>query len=40
MAIPVYLRQLGWIGIDPAWDGDFQLASKALLFVSGIAARW
>ncbi len=36
VAIPVYLRQLGWVSFDPAWDSYFNLASKVLLFVSGI----
>jgi len=37
IAIPMYLRQLGWVSLDPAWDAYFNGASKALLFVSGIA---
>jgi uncharacterized membrane protein YfcA len=36
VAIPVYMRQLGWVEFDPAWDYYFNLGSKALLFVSGI----
>jgi uncharacterized membrane protein YfcA len=35
IAIPVYLRQLGWAELDPAWDSYFNTASKALLFISG-----
>lgn len=37
IAIPMYMRQLGWLGIDPAWDGTLNLISKSLLFLSGIA---
>jgi hypothetical protein len=37
IAIPMYLRQLGWVSLDPAWDAYFNGASKALLFVSGIS---
>ena len=37
VAIPVYLRQLGMVGYDPAWDIYFEIASKWLLFGSGIA---
>jgi hypothetical protein len=36
IAIPMYLRQLGWVSLNPAWDVYFNGASKALLFVSGI----
>jgi uncharacterized membrane protein YfcA len=36
IAIPVYLRQLGSLSMDPAWDRYLNGASKALLFVSGI----
>jgi hypothetical protein len=36
IAIPVYLRQLGWIQFDPAHDGYYNGASKFLLFASGI----
>jgi uncharacterized membrane protein YfcA len=37
IAIPVYLRQLGWISFAPTWDRYLNGASKALLFASGIA---
>jgi len=37
IAIPAYLRQLGWIEMDPAWDAHFNLASKTMLFVAGIS---
>jgi len=37
LAIPVYLRQMGFLGLDAAWDPWFNGASKALLFASGIA---
>jgi len=36
VAIPMYLRQLGWVNLDPSWDTYFNSASKALLFISGI----
>ncbi len=36
IAIPMYLRQMGLISIDPSWDVYFNSASKVLLFVSGI----
>jgi uncharacterized membrane protein YfcA len=38
IAVPVYLRQLGWVDLDPALDPIFNQASKALLYVAGIAA--
>ncbi len=37
VAMPAYLRQLGWIDIDPRWDGICNTASKAMLFAAGIA---
>ncbi len=37
VAVPMYLRQLGWINTDPAWDKYFNGASKALLFFAGIS---
>ncbi|MEW5723931.1 MAG: sulfite exporter TauE/SafE family protein [Thermodesulfobacteriota bacterium] len=37
IAIPVYLRQLGFLSFDPAWDGPCNTASKFFLFASGIA---
>ena len=36
IAIPMYLRQLGYVGIDAGWDVYFNLASKFFLFASGI----
>jgi hypothetical protein len=36
IAIPVYLRQLGFIEYTPAWDQYFNLGSKIFLFGSGI----
>jgi len=36
-AVPMYLRQLGWIDMPPAWDLYFNSASKALLFVAGMS---
>ncbi len=37
IAVPIYLRQLGWTRMDPALDVYFNQASKALLFVAGIS---
>jgi len=37
IAIPMYLRQLQVLAMDPGWDVYFNDASKALLFLSGIA---
>ena len=34
--MPVYLRQLGLLEYDPGLDGRFAMASKALLYASGI----
>ncbi|HID75672.1 MAG TPA: sulfite exporter TauE/SafE family protein [Planctomycetaceae bacterium] len=36
IAVPMYLRQLGWVDIDPGWDRYFNGASKAFLFLAGI----
>ncbi len=37
IAIPIYLRQLGYLNIDPGWDRYFNLVSKFFLFASGIS---
>ena len=37
VAVPMYLRQLGWIDTSPAWDDYFNGASKVLLFFAGIS---
>ncbi len=37
VAVPAYLRQLGFIEIDPIWDGRFNAVSKAMLFAAGIS---
>ena len=37
VAIPVYLRELGWLNMNPAWDTYFNIASKVMLFVAGIS---
>lgn len=37
IAIPVYLRQLGYMNFNPAWDAGFNLTSKVFLFLSGIS---
>ena len=36
VAVPAYLRQLGWIDTNPDWDVYFNQASKIMLFVAGI----
>jgi uncharacterized membrane protein YfcA len=37
IAIPVYLRQLGYLTFDPAWDARLNAISKGLLYTSGLA---
>jgi uncharacterized protein len=37
IAVPVYLRELGYLAMDPTWDETLNLVSKILLFLSGIA---
>jgi uncharacterized membrane protein YfcA len=37
IAIPVYLRQLGYLSMDAGWDDMFNLTSKFFLFASGIS---
>ena len=36
IAVPVYLRQLGYVNLDRSWDPLFNTASKFFLFASGI----
>lgn len=36
IAIPMYMRQLGWISLNPEWDSYFNIVSKVFLFASGI----
>ncbi|UCD56868.1 MAG: sulfite exporter TauE/SafE family protein [Candidatus Hydrogenedentota bacterium] len=36
VAVPMYLRQLGFLNMEPAWDAYFNGASKALLFLAGV----
>jgi uncharacterized membrane protein YfcA len=36
IAIPIYLRQLGFISIDPIWDGRLNQVSKMFLFAAGV----
>lgn len=36
IAIPVYLRQLGYLDMDAGWDVYFNMTSKVFLFASGI----
>ena len=37
IAIPVYLRQLGVMHMDPSWDAYLNGASKVLLFLAGFS---
>jgi uncharacterized membrane protein YfcA len=37
IAVPMYMRQLGWIEMNPEWDVYFNQASKAMLFVAGLS---
>ena len=37
IAIPVYLRQLGYLNMDAGWDVYFNMTSKFFLFASGIS---
>ncbi len=37
IAVPMYLRQLGWINFNPDWDIYFNQASKAMLFLAGVS---
>jgi len=37
IAVPIYLRQLGWTQMDPALDVYFNQASKFLLFAAGLS---
>ena len=37
IAVPMYLRQLGWVQMNPGYDVYFNTASKAMLFIAGIS---
>lgn len=37
IAVPMYLRKIGWVAIHPRWDVYFNTASKFLLFAAGIS---
>jgi uncharacterized membrane protein YfcA len=37
IAVPMYLRQLGWVTMNPDWDKYFNQASKAMLFLAGVS---
>jgi uncharacterized protein len=37
VAVPAYLRRLGWLHTDPAWDVWFNGASTVMLFVAGLS---
>jgi uncharacterized membrane protein YfcA len=35
IAVPMYLRKIGWVTMNPHWDVYFNTASKFLLFAAG-----
>jgi uncharacterized membrane protein YfcA len=35
IAVPMYLRKIGWVDLNPRWDAYFNSASKFLLFAAG-----
>jgi uncharacterized membrane protein YfcA len=35
IAVPMYLRKIGWVDMNPQWDVYFNTASKLLLFAAG-----
>jgi uncharacterized membrane protein YfcA len=37
IAVPIYMRKMGYLDMDPAWDIYFNLASKVLLFAAGLS---
>jgi len=37
VAVPMYLRQLGWVEMNSNWDDYFNGISKALLFCAGLS---
>lgn len=37
VAVPMYLRQLGWVSMNPDYDKYFNLASKVMLFLAGMS---
>ena len=37
VAVPMYMRQLGWIEMNPEWDVYFNQASKVMLFIAGFS---
>jgi len=37
VAVPAYLRQLGWVEIDPKWDPYWNGGSKVMLFAAGMS---
>jgi uncharacterized protein len=37
IAVPMYLRQLGWFAMPAEWDAFFNGASKVLLFAAGVS---
>jgi len=37
VAVPMYLRQVGWVDMPEAWDSWCNVLSKTMLFVAGIS---
>jgi len=37
IAVPMYLRKIGWMAMNPRWDVYFNTASKFLLFAAGVS---
>lgn len=37
VAVPIYLRQLNWIDMNPDWDVYFNQLSKVVLFAAGLS---
>ncbi|MFO8058452.1 MAG: sulfite exporter TauE/SafE family protein, partial [bacterium] len=37
VAVPMYLRQLEWIGMDAGWDKYLNGVSKGILFFAGVS---
>ncbi|MGE5235581.1 MAG: sulfite exporter TauE/SafE family protein [Acidobacteriota bacterium] len=36
IAVPVYLRELGWVRYAPSWDAWYNYGSTAMLFLAGV----
>jgi hypothetical protein len=37
IAVPIYVRELGWTNMNPRWDTYFNQASKVMLFAAGLS---